>query len=63
MNTVPPITKVCAWCKRVLVNGVYVVDSRHEYRAPYTHGICPECEAKTRQEWSLFPGLPSHTEL
>jgi hypothetical protein len=49
------LTKICAWCKRVQVNGVYKEDCRKTYRFPITHGICPDCEVKFRAESGIAP--------
>lgn len=45
--------KTCAWCQRVLMQGVWVSAPRPEGKV--SDGICPECEAKVRAEY----GIPS----
>jgi len=36
---------ICAWCAKVLQEGDY----------PVSHGICPECAAKLREELHHVP--------
>lgn len=43
------MTIQCAWCRKVQINGTYVVtDNTLDHDA--SHGICPECEAKMMVE-------------
>src|ERR1017187_4933977 len=46
---------ICAWCKRIRDDEGYwdqVEAYVHKYTgADFTHGICPECLKKTRNEW------------
>jgi hypothetical protein len=43
------IKRACAWCTRVVFNGVYVAVDEHLYARlcdRLSHGICAECRAK-----------------
>jgi len=44
------IAKVCAWCKRVLVNGEWVVPPSGQDLGQVTHGICEECEQRVTDD-------------
>lgn len=46
-------SRACAWCTRILIDGVWVSAPRPEGKV--SDGICPECEAKVRAEY----GIPS----
>lgn len=39
----------CAWCKRVRVDGFWVVKSVDPFDE-YSHGICPSCEKNVKRE-------------
>jgi hypothetical protein len=42
------LRRVCAWCKRMALDGFQWSDDRSASRsaAPVTHGICPSCAAR-----------------
>jgi len=39
----------CAWCKRIKVNGVFVVGTPTTTKI--TDGICPECAEREMREY------------
>jgi hypothetical protein len=52
-------TRICAWCRRVNINNNWVsieIFLRNRFRAQTTHGICPMCTLRLRQEGSIRAG-------
>lgn len=73
IDSAAPLTIVCAWCKRVLDSGKWVLVTPAG-NSQLSHGICPECNYKMRIslrgspvtfDWSIYRGskkwLPGNT--
>jgi hypothetical protein len=50
---------ICAWCKKIRDDTGYwkqldLFMQEHDY-AKFTHGICPDCEAKLKAEYKRIP--------
>lgn len=44
------VIKICAWCKRRLVNGEWIVDDDPDRAELVSHGLCEDCYEKHFEE-------------
>ncbi|MFT3922090.1 MAG: PAS domain-containing protein [Myxococcales bacterium] len=63
VRTLSGLLPICAWCKKVRTDQGYYEQIESfitaHTDATFTHGICPECEARARDERPAVPAGPT----